>query len=506
VCVLVWLLACVAGAPEARAVPPLQPWPAGVAPADGGALASNGKLWVFGATVLDLSAVGVTIEANDAIIASDLALRGCCTVEVTASALLPLGADVTVFASAFQDATYTFTVADLDETPPTIGAVEVVQVLNANNLGAPILPAAGPAWVITLDASGVSADAVVMVTRDEDDTLLTIEPATHATYERLITGLHGDRTEGCVTVEAWDASGAIARATPVCTPLAPPDDDEPNDDEPNDDEPNDAADDTDGCSASGLALPFALLVLLARRRAAVALFALAACAPVDDDPPVDSIADQPLCDDGFDDHTFTPSEFSDAYFDEHARPNSGWTANKVLVLHLMDPERRRLGLYDDDVLDIHDAWMFFRLMNGAHACGADEIAPYEGASFADAAAIRAWALTQDRLPPFLSWSGERLLAHDFYRLARAEEPRVYMPLYLTRDVSDDPGAYAVRFSGADIVTRDELATIFETLDPMMPAGRALYWKPSMIREAHLALANMLVDTDDPLAPRVRIEP
>ena len=502
--VLYTSLATLMTASVARAVPPQRAFPAATSPAADGALPSNGHVLVFGSNTVSLDDVGLALFVDDQPAPITTSLLGCCTVDVAPDAPVPAGAAVTLLVSASgTDSTFAFTGADAEVGAPAIGTPEIVQVVTATSLVPPMTPHDGPAWVITLDVPGV-AGAGALATYDEGGALLTIEPTTGAVFERLLTGAAGDRTHACLTVEARSLSGATTRAAPVCTDLPAL---------PHVPALGTGANgnaDGGGCasSSSSSASPLAIAVLavgLAFRRRRIGAASLACalvmsgCAGRD----LDAGDGGSVCPDAIVDHTFAAASFDDRFFEQQARPEYGWRTVKGLIVDPQDPERRRVGFLDGDFFLLHDEWLYFRLMNGADACGAEEIAPYEGATFANVDAIKAWAHAQERLPPFLSWAGERLYAPDFYRLSRNTVPRVYVPFYLTRDVVNEPRAYAMRVAGPDVLDRETLAAIFDALDPLMPVGAPLYWKPALKRPAQSDFAKALVMANDPLGDRVR---
>lgn len=495
----------------ARAVPPTAPFPAAITPA-GPTLPANGRALVFGGALLSLDDIGASATLDGAALPLSLERAGCCSALVRFSEALPVGAEVELFVTApGGDASAAWTVGEDDDAAPTLDTVEVVQVVSATRLVPPMTPAEGPAVVLTLDLSGVADDVEVaaLASYDVDGELVTLEPPSGQVWERVLTGAPATGEEACVGVEVIDAAGQASRRARVCAALP--------------DGRDDQGPSAFGCAATTTATapPAAgwVAALLAaallgrrtraarrgrRRRAALTstrvTLALAlgasSCAL-----PSESTR---LCDDGFDDHTFEAAAFDDAFFDAHAREQYGWRALKLLVVHLEEPSRRRVGFYDEGFYALHDEWFYFRLVNGAEACGADEIAPATGLpAFDTVDEVVAWARAQERLPPFLSWSGARLTAPDFYRLSRDTTPRVYAPAYLTRDVDGEPDAYAVRVAGPDAISAEELRALFEALDPWMPPGTPLYWRPSPQRESHQALADALEAANDPLAARVR---
>lgn len=488
----------VLAAVAAAALPPVAPFPAALSPA-GATLPANGRVLVFGSSPVSLADIGVAATREGALLSTTAAAIGCCTVAIAFDDPLTEGDQISLGVSGpGGDASATWTVGPADVSPPTVGLIEVVQVVSASRLTPPMTPREGPAHLLTLDLAAVFDDIEVaaLASYDDDGALVTLEPPSGAPFERVRTGVVGAVDEACVHVEALDTSGAASTRQRVCAPVPrPTDDDEPG-----------------GCSAaapsrSGVGWPALALagVLLLRRRGrarrhagvcALALLLVVGCAPP---------AERGSCEDGFDDHTFPASAFDDAFFDEHARGEGGWRGLKVLVVHLEEPAEREVRFYDNDFYALHDEWLIFRLMNGAPACGADELIPLDDLAFDTVEEIVAWARQQERLPPFLSWSDERLTAPDFYRLARDTTPRVYGPVFLTRGVAGEPRAYVLRVAGLDAIEAHELRAVFAALDPWMPAGRPLYWRPSPIRESHQALADALEAADDPLAKRIRRE-
>lgn len=485
---------------SAFAIPPAQPFPAAVSPADGTSLPENGRVLLFSGDAVSLEEIGLVAAVDGATVEVAASLIGCCTVAVDFAAPPSGATNASLFVSGPRgDFTYGWTIAPPDLTVPSVGVVEIVQVVTATRLTAPMTPRDGPAWVLTLDVAEVADDVGVAALSTFDDTgaLVTIEPPSGRTYERLLTGVAGDRTEACIVVEVRDAAGNAVTSPPACTDL------------PSHDAREEAGDtDAGGCASvtapSFLALAVLALALRRRVHVTASLLATGVLAAGCAGPSVDAEEPAGPCNEGFVDHTFPAASFDDAFFDEHARPQYGWRALKLLVIHPLDEDRRLVALFDDDFYSLHDQWFFFRLMNGVPACGADEIAPVvDGEPFATVQEILDWAEAQERLPPFLSWREDRLIAPDFYRLARDTEPRVYAPAYLTRDVDGEPTAYAVRVAGPDAIEARELRALFDALDPLMPAGSPLYWTPSRSRPAHIALVEELEREDDPMAARVR---
>ncbi len=514
--VLIAGIVVLAAAAPVRAVPPSAPFPAAIAPA-GAVMPANGRALVFGGETVSLSAIGAGARLAGAALPVSLERIGCCTVAVTFEQPLLAGAELSLLVSGpTGELERTWTIGDDDDTAPSLGDAEIVQVVSASRLVPPMTPQEGPAFILTLDVAEVADDVEVsaLASFDDDGQLITLEPPSGQQYERMLTGVAGAVVEACVGVEVWDGAGNTSPRERVCAPLPSADGDAGGDD---------AGD--GGCAAvassSSSLLLFVLSLLAAarlraersrrdraRRRRQAACHAMGllllpsvlACAP-------EAAPDEREtrgCGDGFDDHTYEPAAFDDAFFDEHARPQYGWRALKLLVVYLEDPQRRRVRLYDDDFYALHDEWFYFRLMNGVGACGAEQIEPVPDAGpFESVGDIIAWAREQLLLPPFLAWHEDRLTAPDFYRLSRDSDPRVYAPAYLTRDVDGEPNAYAVRVAGPDAITARELAALFDALDPWMPNGTPLYWTPSPQRESHQALADALVAANDPLAERIR---
>jgi hypothetical protein len=489
-------------ADEALAVPPAEPFPAAVTPPDGSSLPSDGAVWIFGSDDVALSSVGVALSLDAVVVDVTPELIGCCAVR------LPLQLDAAadggslslLVSSASGELSSSWIVASPSAVAPTVGTPEVVQVVNVDRLLAPMnAPRDRPGWIVTLDVPGVSADAAALATYDDDGSLLTVEPPSGGTWERLLVGVTGERSEVCLAVEVVAAGGAATRASPVCTDLPAPasDDDAP---------PGEGA----GCAATGssggtlwlLAAMLAPLFRARRRRRLAALVVVGVVLSAGACAPVEPLAGA-LCDDAFDDHTWPGDRFDNDFFDEHARAQYGWLAMKFLVRDLLDPERRRVAWYDDDFYELHDQWFTWRLVNGVDACGADGIEPVADApAFGNMGDVIRWAREQERLPPFLSWEDDRLYAPDFYRLSRQVDPRVYAPAYVSRGAYGDDVSYVLRVGYRDNLLREHLEAYFETLLPLIPSGRELYWKPSSNSEQQLELADELLSSSGELAGRV----
>ncbi|MDP2343461.1 MAG: hypothetical protein Q8O67_21055 [Deltaproteobacteria bacterium] len=458
-------------------VPPALPFPGVILPADGGVLARNGAVVAYGDQPVRLDEVTVLATLDGAPLPTTSTLIGCCAARIALEGLVEGGSVELEIAAGPADPVFVgYRVGPDDDDVPTIGAAAFVQVVSD-----------GPAFIVTIDVDNVSDDVVSLSTLDAAGTLLGVEPPAGTIVERLRTGVSGTG-DVCLTIEAADAAGHTAR-TQACGSLEPQnvDDNDLRLTQPG----------TLGCGAAGAPFWFVLagLALAFRRRAAVlALLCSVGCAV---EPP----GPHDLCGAGFDDHTAAGADFDDAFFDAHAREELGTIAVKFIAVHPRDPTSRRVGFLDGDFYPLHDHWFTFRLMNGAPACGADEILPVQGESFDDVDAVIAWALTQERLPPFLAWQEERLYAPDFYRLARDADPRVYLPGYLTRDVADDVDGYALRVAPRDDLLQVDVEAAFATLEPLMPAGRTLYWKPSS-SPIQQATATAMIESGHALAPRI----
>ena len=461
------------------AVPPALPFPGVIFPRAGDLLARNAAVVAYGDQPLVLDEVTALATLDGAPVATTLVLLGCCAVRIAFAGLVT-GGDLQLELAAGPAASVFvgYEVGLNDDDVPTIGAAAFVQVVSD-----------GAGFIVTFDVDGVSDDVVSLSVFSADGSLLVIEPPAGTVVERLRAGVAGTGTV-FLTIEAADAANHIA-TTEACGALEV--------------QRIDAADDVDdddraGCSAAGAPIAFVLALLLSlwRRRcggSALLLFSLG-CTEVEA-----PAGPHDLCGAGFDDHTWAGTDFDDAFFEAHARAQLGTIAVKFIAVHPRDPGSRRVGFLDSDFYALHDHWFTFRLMNGVAACGADEILPQQGEHFDDVDAIIAWAHTQERLPPFLSWLNDRLYAPDFYRLAREVDPRVYLPGYLSKDVATDVDAYALRVAPRDDFGQVDVEAAFAILEPLLPAGRALYWKPSRNQVQQRTAASM-IKKGHPLAPRI----
>jgi len=479
------------------AIPPLAGFPSTVTPA-GATLPVNGHVVAFGDRVLVSDDLGVIARVDGAIVAPVVDIVGCCAIDIAFDDDdLVEGADLAV-TIAFDgvDTDVTWTIGAADVTPPTLTSAAVVQVVTTTTFAPPLSPHDGPGFIVTIDLEGVG-DAVAVSSLqafDDDGALVGVVPPSGVPADRIVVGLDTGG-EQCVQIVVVDSAGNDS-AVDVCADIAV--------DVATDDPAVPAAGD-DSCAAAPAPLWLALAALLLGRKRAIAFVAVVVVVVVGGGCSEREPQGSALCGDDFDDHSTAITSITEEFFAEHARAQFGFVAMKVLVLG-PDDDTPVVAVLDSDFFPLHDTWFSWRLVHGHRACGADEIAPLQPAqAFERWSDVVDWARTQDRLPPFLALvddDGERLTAPDFYRLARNEEPRSYVPAYVRRD--DNDNTWQWRVGSRTDLTPHHVEAIFAALDPLVPSTHTLVWGASAANAIQAATARAMQREAHPLSSRTRV--
>ena len=458
------LLSTRAGAP-----PPARPFPAELYPAT--SLPVGGHITAYGDFPVDATTTAIAAMVNGAARVVTPTVRGCCALLLDVGAV-SVGDNVQLtFTGPGNDVQASYVVVAPDSVaPPTLAAIPAVDgVAIVARFLPPVSVADGGGAEARVQLAMEDGEATAFIALDDTGGLLTMAPPRAPFTVPLPAAAPSSRV--CFWVRAVDALDRFDEAE-LCADIpspVPPEAQPPADDAP-----------SCGATTSGVGLAVPLLVVACvvarrgrRRTAPCALALLAGCPwPDPSTPPEPKVS---VCDDDFDDHAWTASHLDDDRFAAWAHEHYGHQAVKLLVVWPAEPDRREVLVNDGAFYGVHDEWFFFRALNGAPVCGA-EVSPVDAGPFATVADVYAWAQDQTTLPGFVSWHGERLVADEFYRLARQITPRIYAPLFLLED-STAPGDYVFVFSSNDPVAVLDVEQALDALDAIA-ADIVVRWAPA----------------------------